>query len=96
MRVKCHRVVLPGFLDPGVMAWAQLLGPNFGAILGATVGAVYGTFVRRKPAPWHVRLREGEDIILVAALVQRREEIGSIARILTENGGREVQGGTPS
>lgn len=88
-------VAMPGFLDPGVMAWAQLLGPNLGAILGATVGAVYGLFIRRKPESWHMRLNEGENVILVAALVQNKDRIESIARLMTENGGREVRAGVP-
>ena len=89
--VSLALVALPGFRPPGLMAWVQLVGPNFATVTGALLGAVYGWFRRRRPSPWHARLPEGERRILVAALARGETEIEAVARILAEEGGAEVR-----
>lgn len=89
--VSLALVALPGFRPPGLMAWVQLIGPNFATVTGALLGAVYGWFRRRRPSPWHARLGEGERRILVAALARGEAEVLAVARILAEEGGAEVR-----
>lgn len=88
-------VSIPGFQEPGIMAWVQLLGPNFGTITGAMIGAVFGFFRHRKPPAWAARLSEAEDAILVTVIAQGNAEIDAARRILEEQGGRAVQIGIP-
>ncbi len=84
-------VALPGFQEPGVMAWVQLLGPNFATISGAVIGAGIGWFQKRPPAPWHVRLREQENGVLVAAITRSKDEAPLLAEILQASGGAAVR-----
>ncbi len=88
-------IALPGFQNPGVIAWVQLLGPNFGAMSGALIGAIYGFTKRRKPPAWAARLDEAEDAILVTVITKRQAEIVAAQQILKEFGGRDVQVGYP-
>ncbi len=89
--VSLALVALPGFRPPGLMAWVQLVGPNLATVTGAVLGAVYGWFRRRRPSPWHARLRDGDGRILVAAFAHGEPEVEVVVRILGDAGGAEVR-----
>lgn len=80
-------VWLPGFHDAGVLAFAQLLGPNLTTLTGAVVGAGFGYFRRREPPPAHARLEEAPDRILVTVSARSREEAERLAGLLERAGG---------
>lgn len=84
-------VSMPGFLDAGVTAIVQLIGPNLATIGGAALGAVMGLFVHRRAERRHRRLLEAPDLILLIVTTRSREEARTLARWLTAAGGREVR-----
>jgi hypothetical protein len=84
-------VALPGFQEPGVMAWVQLVGPNFATVTGAVLGAAFGWLRRRSASPWHARLARRPESILIAAVTRSREEAGLLEGLLRECGGTDAQ-----
>lgn len=80
-------VLLPGYHDPGGLAFAQLLGPNLTTLGGALVGAVIGFFRRGPPPPHHDRVDEAPDGVLVSVSARSEEEVELLARLLGEAGG---------
>ncbi|HEX7049592.1 MAG TPA: hypothetical protein VF188_05220 [Longimicrobiales bacterium] len=80
---------LPGFLDPGIGAIVQLLGPNLCTVGGAALGGIIGLFVRRRPAPRHARAAEAPSAIIIVVTARSEREAATLARILARSGGRE-------
>lgn len=80
-------VWLPGFHDAGVLAFAQLLGPNLATLGGAVIGAAIGYFLHRPPAPHHARLDEAPGAVLVTVEARSGEEAELMVRLLSDAGG---------
>ncbi len=80
-------VWLPGMHDVGVLAVAQLLGPNVATVVGAVIGAAIGFFRRPGESPRHDRLDEAPDQVLVTVSARSREEAEFLAGVLEEHGG---------
>lgn len=84
-------VAMPGFLDAGITAVVQLIGPNLATIGGALLGAIMGLFVHRRAERRHRRLAEAPERILVIVTTRSREDARLLARWLTAAGGHEVR-----
>ncbi len=80
-------IIVPGFIDTGILPIVQLIGPNFTTVAGAIIGAVIGLFRARRPNPRHARAAEKTDAILVVVTLRSREEAQPIAEILARSGG---------
>ncbi|MEZ4425326.1 MAG: hypothetical protein R3E98_18145 [Gemmatimonadota bacterium] len=85
-------IAWPGFQEPGLIAWLQLLGPNVTTVGGALVGGGVGWLTRRRPPAWHARLEAAGDRIIVAVRVRGDRERSATRHILEEAGGVEVVG----
>jgi hypothetical protein len=84
-------VAWPGLDAPGEQAIVQLLGPNFGLVTGAALGAAAGFFRHRRPDPRYARAAEAAGAIVVAVTVRNQEEGARIIQLLAKCGGREPQ-----
>lgn len=84
-------VAWPGMDAPGGLALVQLLGPNFGTVTGATLGAVFGWFRRQRPDPRHARAAEASHAIVVAVTARDEREVATLAGLLADNGARDVR-----
>lgn len=84
-------VALPGFQEPGLIAWVQLLGPNVATVSGAVLGALYGLFVRRTSEPRHARAAAAPDAIVLVVTSRSEDEAARLVDLLQESGGREPQ-----
>jgi len=89
--ISLGMVAWPGLDAPGGQAIVQLLGPNFGLVTGAALGAAAGAFRPRRPDPRHARAAEAAGAVVVAVAVRSEEEGAGIVRLLAERGGREPQ-----
>jgi hypothetical protein len=89
--ISLGMVAWPGLDAPGEQAIVQLLGPNFGLVTGATLGAVAGFFRHRRPNPRHARAAEAAGAIVVAVTVRSPEEGARIIQRLVNCGGRAPQ-----
>jgi hypothetical protein len=84
-------VAWPGIEAPGGQALVQLAGPNFGTVAGAAIGAVIGALRRQRPKPRHARAAEAAHSIVVAVAARSEREAELLGRLLTGQGGRDVQ-----
>lgn len=84
-------VAMPGFLEAGITAIAQLIGPNLATVGGAALGAVIGLFVRRRAEHRHRRIAEAPDRILLVVTTRSREEAGHLIRLLGSAGAHDVR-----
>jgi len=84
-------VAWPGLDAPGEQAIVQLLGPNFGLVTGAALGAALGFFRHRRPDARYARAAEAAGAIVVAVTVRSQEESALIIQLLVKCGGREPQ-----
>lgn len=84
-------IVKPGWESPGTTAIVQLLGPNIGAVGGATLGALFGAFRRRRPRRAYARAAENASAILLVVRTQSRSEVAPIEQVLTASGGRDIR-----
>ena len=89
--ISLGMVAWPGLDAPGEQAIVQLLGPNFGLVTGATLGATAGFFRHRRPDPRHARVAEAAGAIVVAVTVRSQEEGALMIQLLPKCGGREPQ-----
>lgn len=89
--ISLGMVAWPGLDAPGEQAIVQLLGPNFGLVMGAALGAAAGFFRHRRPDPRHARAAEAAGAIVVAVTVRSQEEAGLTIELLRKCGGREPQ-----
>jgi hypothetical protein len=87
--ISLGMVAWPGLDAPGGQAIVQLLGPNFGLVTGAALGAAAGWLRRRRPDPRHARAAEAAGAIVVAVAVRSEAAGAVIARLLAERGGRD-------
>ena len=84
-------VAWPGLDAPGEQAIVQLLGPNFGVVTGAALGAAAGFFRHRRPNPRYARAAEAAGAIVVAVMVRNRDQGAGIIELLAKCRGREPQ-----
>ena len=79
-------VLLPGTVEPGWLAFVQLLGPNAATLLGALLGGLLGALVPQRPVEIYHLAHEREEILLVVhratpsqaeRLVELLQELGS-------------------
>lgn len=89
--ISLGMVAWPGLDAPGQQAIVQLLGPNFGLVTGAALGATIGFFRHGRPDPRHARAAEAAGAIVVAITVRSAEEVAVITQLLVQCGGREPQ-----
>jgi len=89
--ISLGMVAWPGLDAPGEQAIVQLLGPNFGLVTGAALGAAAGFFRRRRPDPRHARAAEAAGAIVVAVTVRSQDEVALVVRLLAKSGGRAPQ-----
>lgn len=89
--ISLGMVAWPGLDAPGEQAIVQLLGPNFGLVTGAALGAIAGFFRHRRPDPRHARAAEAAGAIVVAVTVRSQEEGALIIQLLAKCRGREPQ-----
>ena len=89
--ISLGMVAWPGLDAPGEQAIVQLLGPNFGLVTGAALGATAGFFRHRRPDPRHARVAEAAGAIVVAVTVRSQEEGALMIQLLPKCGGREPQ-----
>lgn len=81
-------VALPGFLPANETAVVQLLGPNFGTVAGAVVGALLGLGARRRGEPRFRRAAEAPDAIVLVVALRTEEEARELMRVLERVGGQ--------
>ena len=81
-------VALPGFHDPGTMAFVQLLGPNLATVSGAIIGAAVGFFVHRTTEYRHSRAAESPESIVMAVTARSVDEAGVLEKLMTQYGGK--------
>ncbi|MES2524218.1 MAG: hypothetical protein V4617_16045 [Gemmatimonadota bacterium] len=84
-------VAWPGIDAPGGLALVQLIGPNFGTIFGASLGAVIGAFRRQRPKEQHARAAEVSNAIVFAVAARSEGEATLLGDLLTRQGGRDVR-----
>lgn len=84
-------VAMPGFLDAGITAVVQLIGPNFATVGGAALGAAIGLFTRRRAERRHRRIAEAPDRILLVVTTRSREEADHLTRLLGTAGAHEIR-----
>jgi hypothetical protein len=89
--ISLGMVAWPGLDAPGEQAIVQLLGPNFGLVTGAALGAAAGFFRHRRPDPRYARAAEAAGAIVVAVTVRSQAEGALIMQLLAKCGGREPQ-----
>jgi hypothetical protein len=89
--ISLGMVAWPGLDAPGEQAIVQLLGPNFGLVTGAALGAAVGFFRHRHPDARHARAAEAAGAIVVAVTVRSQRESALIIQRLAKCGGREPQ-----
>lgn len=80
-------VALPGFQDPGAMAFVQLLGPNISTVSGAIIGAVIGFFVHRTVETRHSRAAEAPESIVMVVTARSADEVRVLERLMAKYGG---------
>ncbi len=80
-------VALPGFHDPGMMAFVQLLGPNLATVSGAIIGAAVGFFVHRTTEYRHSRAAESPESIVMAVTARNTDEANVLQQLMANNGG---------
>jgi hypothetical protein len=83
-------VAWPGWERPRTTAIVQLLGPNFGVIAGAALGALFGALRRRRPNRRHARAAADTSAILVVVRTRSQDQVAVVRRLLVESGGRDV------
>lgn len=89
--ISLGMVAWPGLDAPGDQAIVQLLGPNFGLVTGAALGAAVGFLRHRLPDARHARAAEVAGAIVVAVTVRSSEEVALIVQLLGKCGGRAPQ-----
>jgi len=84
-------VAKPGWESPGTTAIVQLLGPNIGAVGGASLGALFGALRRRRPDRRFARAAENAGAILLLVRTLADADVAPLEQILTATGGRDVR-----
>jgi hypothetical protein len=84
-------IALPGEAPPGRTAIVQLLGPNFGTVAGAALGALFGALRRRRPSRRYARAAEAASAILVAVRTREEVDLETLQAILGASGARDIR-----
>lgn len=83
-------ILIHGYEVSKQLAFIQLLGPDIGVVLGATLGAVYGWLHEDETNLWMKRAADRDDAMLLLVYLQPGDEAARISEIFSRYGGQNI------